>query len=227
MNSITDEQIQTKLEQELLGAILCLDDKDQLYEIIDKVEPRHFYYDKHRIIYKAIVALFIHNNHIDLIMLATELKNRNVLDEIDGEFYLTQLQPSSYASEATEYRVLELLNQARLRLLENICQTTLQRLGKRDFENVSELIEPMSNDLYEIEHNRANNAVDIEKVGIGMINKARALKNGEVFGLSWGLNKLDFLTSGIELKKSYVVGGTKKTGKTKFVINTMHAVNSG
>jgi replicative DNA helicase len=224
MNSITDEQMLTKLEQELLGAILVLDDKELLYGIFGQVEPRYFYYDKHKIIYKAIVDLFINNNYIDVMMLATELKNRNELERIGGEVYLTQLHPASFADAATKYRVRELLFQSKLRALGNACQNTLQRMDKKTFESISDLTEPLSNDIYEIEHNKANEIVNIEEVATNVIERAHKLENAGVYGLSWGLTKLNFLTSGIELKKTYVIGGTKKTGKTKFVINTMFAL---
>jgi replicative DNA helicase len=157
-------------------------------------------------------------------MLATELKKRNMLEKIGGEIYLMELQPVSFADAATRYRVDEILRQAKLRDLMDTCQNTLQRIDKKDYENISELTEPLGNDLYKIEHNKTHHDVDIEKVAIDVIERARALENGGVFGLSWGLTKLDYLTSGIELRKTYVIGGTKKTGKTKFVINTMHAL---
>jgi replicative DNA helicase len=224
MKKIIDEQIQTKLEQELLGALLVLDKKDLFYEIIEKLEPNHFYYDKHKIIYRVIAELIGHHNHVDLTMLATELKKRNMLEKIGGEIYLMELQPVSFADAATRYRVDEILRQAKLRDLMDTCQNTLQRIDKKDYENISELTEPLGNDLYKIEHNKTHHDVDIEKVAIDVIERARALENGGVFGLSWGLTKLDYLTSGIELRKTYVIGGTKKTGKTKFVINTMHAL---
>jgi len=41
-------------------------------------------------------------------------------------------------------------------------------------------------------------------------------------GASWGLTELDVYTSGIETPRLIVLGGLKKSGKTKFVINTRY-----
>jgi len=49
------------------------------------------------------------------------------------------------------------------------------------------------------------------------LSKEKALE-----GPSWGLAELDVYTSGIETPRLIVLGGLKKSGKTKFVINTRY-----
>ncbi len=40
-------------------------------------------------------------------------------------------------------------------------------------------------------------------------------------GFSWGITAIDKMTSGIVLPRTYVIGGLKKSGKTRFVIHTI------
>lgn len=46
-------------------------------------------------------------------------------------------------------------------------------------------------------------------------------KGRELEGHSWGLIELDSYTSGIVSPRLFVIGGLKKTGKSRFVLNTM------
>lgn len=45
-------------------------------------------------------------------------------------------------------------------------------------------------------------------------------------GWSWGIDKLDAYTSGIMKKRLYVVGGLKKGGKSRFLINTLYHLHN-
>jgi replicative DNA helicase len=56
---------------------------------------------------------------------------------------------------------------------------------------------------------------------IGMLDK-HVNKETEVAERKFGLSELDKLTNGIETPRLIVVGGLKKSGKSRFVINTMH-----
>lgn len=47
----------------------------------------------------------------------------------------------------------------------------------------------------------------------------------EIDGFSWGITDLDFWTSGIVVPRVYVIGGLKKSGKTRFLIHTIKALH--
>jgi replicative DNA helicase len=49
-------------------------------------------------------------------------------------------------------------------------------------------------------------------------------RKSEIVGHSWGVRKLDELTGGIEPEKLYALGGLKKAGKTRFMVNTIHSL---
>jgi replicative DNA helicase len=67
--------------------------------------------------------------------------------------------------------------------------------------------------------------VDIAAEAREIIRKSSEIENNGCYGFSWGLPFLDSVTGGIEIGKTYVAGATKKSGKTKFVINTIHALH--
>jgi len=76
-------------EQALLGAILIK--PRGIPEVADMVAAEHFYAEKHRIIYQAMIELDKRGEPIDFITLTSYLKERQQLDEIGGGSYLAEL----------------------------------------------------------------------------------------------------------------------------------------
>jgi replicative DNA helicase len=50
-------------------------------------------------------------------------------------------------------------------------------------------------------------------------------KNHKIEGISWGINDLDKFTSGIIVPRLYILGGLKKGGKSRFVINLIKNIS--
>lgn len=55
--------------------------------------------------------------------------------------------------------------------------------------------------------------------------EAQMNSNKSIEGYSWGISDLDLWTSGIVLPRVYVIGGLKKSGKTRFLIHTIKALH--
>ena len=75
--------------------------------------------------------------------------------------------------------------------------SALEKDGKSEFENISEYKKQIEIQL--------NSNKDIE-------------------GFSWGISDLDRWTSGIVLPRVYVIGGLKKSGKTRFLIHLIKSL---
>src|SRR4051812_43753735 len=76
-------------EASLLGAILI--DADALVKIADSVVADDFYDQRHKRIYEAVLQLYERRSPIDVLTLADQLKNNQVLDVVGGAAYLTEL----------------------------------------------------------------------------------------------------------------------------------------
>ncbi len=77
-------------ERAVLGAVL----KDQegisvVLEVFN--EPEHFYVPKHRIIFKAVLALYHKNEPADITTVSNELQKTGELESIGGRVYLVGL----------------------------------------------------------------------------------------------------------------------------------------
>ncbi len=76
-------------EKALLGSIMLR--SEVIFDILDLISEDCFYSEKHRLVYKAMMDLFSKKEPIDLLTLATKLKEHNQLDQIGGNDFLVEL----------------------------------------------------------------------------------------------------------------------------------------
>lgn len=83
-------------EQSVLGAVFLDPDKlDDIYFL----EPRDFYVERHRLIYRVIRYLHDHGRPVDLLTVAEEAKRFDKLGELGGVSYLSELVASCPTAE--------------------------------------------------------------------------------------------------------------------------------
>ena len=76
-------------EQGVLGSLMI--DKNAIIKVVDFLRPRDFYRGSHQQIYQAMIDLFEKNETIDFLSLASRLKEKNQLEEVGGNSYLSEL----------------------------------------------------------------------------------------------------------------------------------------
>ena len=76
-------------EASLLGSLMM--DKDAFLKVGDFLESRDFYKKIHQSIYLAMEDIFSKGDPIDVLSLAARLKEKEQLEEIGGNVYLTEL----------------------------------------------------------------------------------------------------------------------------------------
>ena len=76
-------------EKCLLGALMM--DKSAILRVVDFLEARDFYKGIHQETYQAMVDLFTKGEPIDLLSVSNRLKEKDKLEGIGGNSYLTEL----------------------------------------------------------------------------------------------------------------------------------------
>src|SRR3989338_2894396 len=76
-------------EQAVLGSIMLR--KDAMHEVEDVLNPDSFYVEKHKIIFQAMLDLSTKNEPIDMLSLATKLKEQKLLERVGGNQYLAEI----------------------------------------------------------------------------------------------------------------------------------------
>ncbi|MBP6005910.1 replicative DNA helicase [Candidatus Saccharibacteria bacterium] len=95
-------------EESLLGAVLL--DKDNLIKIADILSAEAFYDARHQMIFGAMLELYDRHLPIDLITLTDYLKDHNLLEQVGGSVYLTELV-DKVPTSSHALRYAELINQ--------------------------------------------------------------------------------------------------------------------
>ena len=94
------------VEEAVLGAILI--EKDALFSVLSLIKPEYFYKDQHCKIYQAIVDVSKEAKDIDILTVTNKLRKQNILEEVGGPTYITELsgKTSSAAHLETHVRIV-------------------------------------------------------------------------------------------------------------------------
>src|SRR4051812_28394228 len=76
-------------ERALLGALMIR--PDAMMEATEVLTPEAFYSEKHRIIYRAMLALFVKNEPIDIESVRVKLADEDMLESVGGVPYLADM----------------------------------------------------------------------------------------------------------------------------------------
>lgn len=211
------------IEKQVLGHLIAFGkagETDSVFEVLSKIEPEHFESEKHRILYSEIVETFVKRKKLDTLTLFTELTRKNKLEVAGGGDYINELYAKREYSTDIFATVDQLVSLNKHDSLLKYCRDAISRLEK------GEMGESVANDLdkqiYALRDNQSNTVVNIPKEAKSIIEKANNAEQYGCYGFSWGIPKLNYLTGGIETGKTYVIGATKKSGKSKMVINTIY-----
>lgn len=204
---------QQEVEQQILGAIIT--DLNAAFVCMDHLKPEHFNSDKNANLFRHLceaAATLPQSNESDVfIYLAKRLgKDDHQMHEV---VTIAQRVPSA---ANIEYFIGELLNYSRVRRLVLELNTVINEVkaGEVEFQPISERLEKLLLNLNDVKRDEINIETVVEETLTSLQTQ------NDISGYSWGLHDLDKLTGGIEPLKTYVIGGLKKSGKTKFALNT-------
>lgn len=125
-------------EKSLLGSLML--EKEAITKVADIIRAEDFYKRNHQYIYQAIEDLFASGEPVDLISVASKLKETNRLDNLGGTAYLTELintvptasHVSTYARIVKKKRVLRDLIEA---------GSEIQLMGYQENEDPDDLLD--------------------------------------------------------------------------------------
>lgn len=210
-------------EQALLGSILV--SPGAIDTALEYVKPEDFYFDAHKKIFEAMIGLYEKNTPIDLITVTEELKKRNLLDEVGGAVYLSQLPDFAVSPANIDYYAKMVRDHAVLREL----LTAAYRISEMVYssgEEVEDILDRAQMMILEISSKRGERGVfPIKDVIQNVLESIDALiaKREEgvhsVIGIPTGFSRLDNLIYGLQKGQLIIVAARPSMGKTAFCLN--------
>jgi replicative DNA helicase len=210
-------------EQGVLGCAL-LSPNECVGECIEKLKDdgQEVFYDlRHQTIYEVLATMFNSREAIDVITVQQKLKDKQLLEQVGGIAYLSQLQDSVPSAANLSY-YLEIVREKFL--LRKMIQTCTEVVGRvYDYEGeVDALMDEVERDVLRISESRVqSNTFGIKQLvhqAIGTIENYFS-RSGTLTGLATGFTDLDQMTDGLHSKEMIVIAARPSMGKTSLAMN--------
>jgi len=206
-------------ERCVLGALML--DKDAIIRVADLIKPDDFYNPAHTKIFEAIFELFERNEPIDILSVSKKLKDQNLLTEVGGSAYLTDLinsvptatHISYYAKLVRQKKVLRDLIHASAEITERVFDTS---------ENPEDLLDDVEQKIFSIsQKSRPQAFVPIKDELKAAYERIEKLHQGErgLRGVSTGFDELDNYLSGLQRSDFIILGARPSLGKTALCLD--------
>ncbi len=206
----------------VLGSMLL--DREAIAKAVESLDKEAFYSESHKEIFSGIISLYDENEAVDIVTLIEKLKQKNLLDQIGGPAYITELANSiptaanieHYARIVREKSLLRSLISAATRIVSDSYEPTM---GVNDIlDNAEKLIFDIAS-----RKKRAMQVAtmkDIVKQSIETIDMLYQRKEN-ITGIPTGFHDMDVKLAGLQKSDMIILAGRPSMGKSALAISMM------
>ena len=206
-------------EKSLLGSLFW--SKTSLQKGCEDVEPEYFYLESNAKIFEVIKDLYNNHNPVDVNTVTTELVDRNLLNQVGGVEYLSEVINSVATGANIEYYINTVIEKYTLRKLIETA-TEIERKANENEVDVSEAVELAEREILNVgktrrttEFRKIQDVLTKTQEDIEMLVKNK----GKITGLTTGLKDLDNITEGLHETQLIIIAARPAVGKTAFALN--------
>jgi len=209
-------------EQGVLGCVL-LSPNECLGECLEKLKDgKEVFYDlRHQTIFETLIAMYDAREAIDVITLQQRLKDKQLLEQVGGIAYLSQLQDAVPSAANLSYYLDIVREKFLLRKMIATCTDVVGRVYDYEGE-VDALMDEVERDVLRISESRVQGtSTGIKQLvhqAIGTIENYFS-RSGSLTGLATGFADLDRKTDGLHASEMIVIAGRPSMGKTSLAMN--------
>jgi len=206
-------------EKSVLGCLML--DKNAIIKVADFFKPRDFYKAVHQEIYKVVIELFDKEDPIDLLAVSNRLKDKNLLEEIGGNAYLTDLINSVPTSS-------HVINYAKIvqrkRILRDLIEASQEigQMGYNESEDVDILLDKAEQRIFGItQKSLTQNFIPVKATLEEAFERIDRLAKhgGESRGLPTGFLDLDNILAGLQKSDLIILASRPSMGKSSLALN--------
>ena len=216
-------------EMAVLGSMLL--ESDAVERALTILKPEHFYKDNHKKIFSAMRTLANKGQAIDLVTLTEQLKTENLLVQVGGELYLTDLINKVSTAAHVEHYANIVYRKALVRDLIKTSTSLVEQCYKEE-EEPEKLIDIAQEQIFKLSQKQDLrgfiSSKELAQEVMEMIEKAHLDKN-PVKGVPTGFSEFDYKTGGLRKSDLIILGARPSQGKTAMALNIAHhaCVNCG
>ena len=206
-------------EKSVLGCLML--DKNAIIKVADFLKPEDFYRGVHQEIYQVCRELFGKGEPIDLLSVSNRLREKNLLEEIGGNSYLTELI-NSVATASNVFNYAKIVQ--RKRILRDIIAASQEigLLGYQEQEDIDNLLDQAEKRIFSIAQKSLTQKFVPVKDGLEeafeRIDKLSKHEAG-LRGLSTGFTDLDNILAGLQKSDLIILASRPSLGKSSLALN--------
>lgn len=229
MNELLQDRVppqNIEAEQAVLGSIFL--DADVLIEAMEYVEPKDFYRRSHQLIFQTMMTLSDRNEAIDVVTIKDRLEQENLLEDVGGLSYLSDLA-LAVPTAANVIYYAKIVEQKSL--LRNLIQTATEIVTKgfEQGEDVESILDDAERSILEVSEKRNRSGFlsisDVLNTTIANIDQLYQ-NDEEITGLPTGYQALDKMTAGLQSEELIILAARPAVGKTAFALNIAQNVGT-
>ncbi|HAH97205.1 MAG TPA: replicative DNA helicase [Firmicutes bacterium] len=206
-------------EKSTLGSMLL--EKEAIFTATEILKPDDFYREAHRLIFQAVSALSGRGEPVDLVTVAEELRQRNLLEQVGGASYLASLANCVPTAANVEHYAKIVEEKSVLRALIS-ASTRVAQMGYDANLEVETILDEAERAIFAITQKRnIQGFVSLRSILIEAFERIEKLytEKGGITGIPTGYADLDRLTSGWQPSDLIIIAARPSMGKTTFTLN--------
>ncbi|GAA0467851.1 replicative DNA helicase [Alkalibacillus silvisoli] len=206
-------------EQAVLGAIFL--EPDAIVSASEMLSPEDFYRISHKRIFEIMLRLMDKGEPIDLVTVTTALTDAEMLNDVGGVSYLTDIANSVPTAANIDYYARIVEEKSTLRSIISAATGIVTRTFEEN-EEVTELLDHAEKTILDISQDKSSGKFrNIKDVLINVYDNIEQLHHHdeEVTGVATGFRDLDQITSGFQKNDMIIIAARPSVGKTAFALN--------
>ena len=206
-------------EQSVLGAMFL--SKNALEKAVESLNKDMFYLDSHKKIFEVMKNLDNKKIPIDITTVTNALEEKNLLNQVGGVAYLTELV-NVVPTAANVEQYIKIIEDKYLRRNLIEAGTEITSLGFSSPDDIGDVLDEAEKKIFDVVKNRRGSEFktiqDVLFKAQADLEKLSSMKN-EITGVPTGYYDIDKLTSGFHENELIIIAARPAMGKTAFALN--------
>lgn len=214
-------------EQVVLGSILL--DPRQMEKAVTLLAPEHFYIEKHRRIFTAMLELYNLSQPIEAVMLIEKMRESDSFDEqTDKEYLISLAESASMIGNIEQYSKI-IKEKAGLRHIIGTCQDVSEMCY--DNEELAKVLDIAQQRFFDISIDREQMNLrpidDVVREEMQRFSDIEHDDSGKFEALKTGISSLDEFIGGLNKGNLIILAARPGVGKTSLALNVAYNVARG
>lgn len=208
-------------EQAVLGALMLR--PSALHEISDLLSADMFYAKKHATIYQSMLELSLKGEPIDVLSVASKLKEKKQISEIGGNSYLNELMDTVPSTVNIRHYADMVYKKHILRSLIDASESIATNAYAEADQDVTDILDSAEKSIFRVSSNMnvKNGFVSIKQGLMDTVEQIEYLREhkDEVRGVPTGFPDIDNLLAGLQKSDLIILAARPSIGKTTFALD--------